>query len=132
MNTPSGKALLAPGRSITMVALGGVFYPSETLDPPFEALPTINDQASSGYVDIGNTRMQWGRAVTDGTGQVFVNFPVSFSSVNFSFTANAGNGAPVSMMYFGEATNGLQVIARNDNGGTVMTSFSWQAIGIKP
>ena len=132
VNTPSGKALLAPGRSTAMVALDGVFYPSETLDPPFEALPTINDQASSGYVDIGNTRMQWGREVTDGTGQVFVNFPVSFSGVNFSFTANAGNGASVSMMYFSETTNGLQVIARNDNGGTVMTNFSWQAIGIKP
>ena len=129
INTPTGKRLLEPGRSLLMAASNGVFYPVESLSLP---IPEINNRAENGYVDIGNIRMQWGRAVTDGTGQVFVDFPVSFSDVNFSFTANAGNGGTVSMMYLGETTSGLQVIARNENGNAVMTSFSWIAIGLRP
>lgn len=82
--------------------------------------------------DRGAFREMSGRALTDGTGAVTLTFPQPFADVQYSFVVTAANGSTVSMMYLNETTDSLQVIARDNNGAAVPTSFSWFAKGLKP
>ena len=46
--------------------------------------PTINDQASSGYVDIGTTRIQWGKSTPpSGAAGSTVTLPASFADTDY-------------------------------------------------
>lgn len=93
-----------------------------------------DDQASSGYMDIGSMRMQWGSATGDGARAV--TFPAPFANTNYIPTVTAGfaGGAPrlASVNDSALSTTGMTVIALGDNGLNSTAVVYWQAIGLKP
>ena len=52
----------------------------------------IIDNASSGYMDIGAMRIQWG-ADTGGTATRTITFPVAFANISFVFVATPKSGS---------------------------------------
>lgn len=109
-----------------------------TVDTP------VNDQSTSGYMDIGNMRMQWG-SITGlstplGLSLHAVAFPAAFAS-NPTITGivkvgnNLATGHETIQDYWAQdssvSTTGFSIIAR-DTDGSVGVRFDWQAIGPKP
>mgnify|MGYP000265311272 FL=1 len=91
----------------------------------------VNDQISSGYFDIGNMRIQSGRATSSG-GNVTVAFPMPFKDTTYSLVGTAANGADVNVTYDTDTTTGATFRTQETSGAGTNTSFSWQAIGEKP
>jgi len=112
---------------------------AESVKAYVDALPAINDtNASSGYIDIGNVRIQWG--IATGPGTQMVTLPQPFASTNYSVTGNmfAINGDGVySLVLSVNSTTQFSAVARYNSGGSANEvaageGFMWQAIGIKP
>ena len=52
----------------------------------------VNDQSISGYVDIGNMRIQWG-SDNGGAATRTITFPVAFANTSFVFVATPKSGS---------------------------------------
>jgi hypothetical protein len=97
----------------------------------------INDQAASGYIDIGTTRIQWGISGT-ATGVRTVNLQAPFANGAYSVTANCDNASAAppqlsrAINIGGKTATSFQaVVSKGDNTDSNF-AFSWQAIGLKP
>lgn len=95
----------------------------------------VNDQAASGYIDIGAVRMQWGTGTAGGGGGALIALHAPFADANYNvntewlggFTA----GAVRAITSAPETTT--QFRARGFNGNTAAAvPMSWRAIGLKP
>jgi hypothetical protein len=93
---------------------------------------TINDQAASGYYDIGTMRVQWGKSASYTNGQT-ITLPVPFANTNYSLTATAVNGG---ILFNAGAISASQfslgIVVSNTGSGTSGQGGSWMAIGLKP
>ena len=100
----------------------------------------VNDQAASGYIDIGNVRYQWG-TVTYAASTPIV-FPAAFADANYSITGNPSDTTSVSQarsINFGSRTTTQVSVGytfQNSGSSTISeavgSQFTWQAIGEKP
>jgi hypothetical protein len=101
------------------------------------AAVAINDQATDGYVDIGNMRIQWGIAGT-ASGLRTITLPAPFRDANYSVTANTNSAAsdPPQLsrlvMLGGKTASSFKgrVVQGSDDSSNF--AFQWQAIGLKP
>jgi hypothetical protein len=94
---------------------------------------SFNDQALSGYFDVGNMRMQWGTATTNGSGVATVTFPVSFTTIN-SVTLGIQSGSNAAARLSSAATTtGFSLAAwiTSTNATSNTTPVNWIAIGTK-
>lgn len=85
-----------------------------------------NDQANSGYMDVGNMRMQWGR--TSGASAIeSVTFPAPFKT---------GSLPTITFNHIGTTLRESAVNAISVTGATLESGVAnvkmWQAIGLKP
>lgn len=125
------------GLTLTTTGSGAATYNSSTSTLNIPSL--VNDQTASGYIDIGNVRMQWGTATASSLGATY-NLPAPFANTSYSITANsmAGGGGQLQSVNIGAASNstfGATVWYSNGSpNGAVNTGqpFSWIAIGRKP
>jgi hypothetical protein len=100
----------------------------------------INDQASSGYVDIGTMRIQWGTISYSLDDETPMPLPAAFGNTTYkvllslhAWEYNAGKGPS-------DVSNGISVTAKStttfsvnrDNDLANVTTFDWLAIGLKP
>ena len=93
----------------------------------------VDNQAASGYMDIGTMRMQWGSSASTGTTGHVVTFPVAFPNTNYSIvcqTTNGGNGQTINVI--SKTTTSFTVTTVDINGTPQNNNFDWQAIGLKP
>ena len=93
---------------------------------------TVDDQSTSGYMDIGDMRMQWGK-INDGNndGAFNVPFVAPFADANYSVVVTSGtsnNGYAAATT--GHTVNFFQLDRSNDANSTIV--WHWQAIGLKP
>ncbi len=101
---------------------------------------SVNDQASSGYFDIGTMRMQWGSITYSNDDATPMPLPAPFANLNYSvllslhmWEYNDGKGPA-------NVSNGISVVAKTtttfivnrDNDLALDTVFDWFAIGLKP
>ena len=101
---------------------------------------TINDQASSGYVDIGTMRIQWGSITYNSDLPVAMVLPAPFANLGYSvqlslhaWEYNAEKGPA-------NVSNGISVVVKTttafhvnrDDDLALDTVFDWFAIGLKP
>jgi hypothetical protein len=132
-------------RGVTLPAIapttGQVLQATSTAAAAWATLPAavaINDQTTSGYVDIGNMRIQWGINTQVTTAERTITLPAAFANTNYSVVLTTDNGtaalafAPrVGTVGSKTTTNFRARMALLDlNPSTI--NFSWQAIGRKP
>jgi hypothetical protein len=96
---------------------------------------SINDVGSSGYIDIGSVRWQWGTVALNGSNTV--TLPAAFANTNYSLTITmvgdiSGNlfsatVASKTTTSFISSKRGVSTIVFNAGEG-----YSWMAIGLKP
>lgn len=91
----------------------------------------VNDQASSGYIDIGNTRIQWGKDSQLGQGRV-VTFPVPFASAPVVTLTADQNSVGIANLDSGPSTTSFSFTIRNISSAAINSTTHWQAIGVKP
>lgn len=106
--------------------------PTKTVIPA-STLPT-DDQSASGYMDIGDMRMQWGTFNPPSTGTNPVTLPAAFKDATYTITT--GTNAPVvnrTVALSNRTTTQFdsQVYVA-ETAAVTDTSFHWQAIGLKP
>ncbi len=96
----------------------------------------INDQASSGYIDIGSMRMQWGsESITIDTA-VTITLPGAFANTAYAVTTSVDDSWTTStrvsevMKVENKTTTTFDLDRDNDVTGTVLCD--WIAIGLKP
>lgn len=96
----------------------------------------INDQAASGYFDIGTMRMQWGRVASTSDDDQLVTFPVPFSAIPMvSAQTEITTGTAAG---WGAATNDVTTTNFKFNRDDTITNathnpyIAWVAIGLKP
>ncbi len=106
---------------------------SELFDAPSSggSSVAIVDQSLNGYLDVGNTRIQWGSfdlsAATD------LVLPMPFGGPDYSFTATVTTSSPyyvIALSHSSTQVNSVRVV--NSNSGSTVTSsenIRWQAIG---
>lgn len=92
----------------------------------------MNDQAASGYFDIGTMRIVWGRVASTTDGDQVVVFPATFSVApvvmsSMERDANAGYGAVDNVTTSQFKFNRLDTINNEDN-----PFIHYFAIGLKP
>ena len=92
----------------------------------------VDDQAASGYFDIGTMRIQWGRVSSTSDSDQTVTFPVAFGvapvvASSMERDANAGYCAIDSVTTTNFVVNRLDTINNSDN-----PFIHWIAIGLKP
>ena len=100
----------------------------------------INDQASSGYFDVGTMRMQWGIVTYSNDNPTAMTLPASFANSTYSvilsvhaWEYNSGKGpADVSNPVSVTAKSTTTFTANRDNDLAYDTTFDWFAIGLKP
>lgn len=104
-------------------------------------LNSINPQADSGYVIIGDTLIQWGTAIYDTQGnnnyvQKNISFPMSFAdsdytvslSLNYSVSTSAYHDAIAT--YASKTQNGFDARAISKSGGFTTANFPKKDIGV--
>lgn len=94
----------------------------------------VNDQAASGYIDIGNTRIQWGTALSVSDTPQLINFPQPFASVpSITLSIDQGTSADTGQYSFiNPSTTGFEANrADNDWSNAQNAVWNWQAIGVK-
>ena len=97
---------------------------------------TVNDQAASGYMDVGTCRFQWGQLTNTSDAAQFVTLPAAFASTAYSlsltpddgWTVGAGEVTP--WKWSGKTTTSFNVDRDDDVSGTALVD--WIAIGRKP
>jgi len=102
---------------------------------------TVNDQAASGYIDIGSMRIQWGIATASGLNNITLPAPFANTSYSVSTGTDSGTSAPADNVstrssHIGSKTTTsfqLRSIFVNQNlTGDSNIDMSWMAIGLKP
>lgn len=90
---------------------------------------SVDDQSASGYIDLGNTRMQWGNGVANGT----ITFPQPFADTSYAVTTTAYSGGNGQLTHLSaKSTTDFTTIGMDVNAAFQNHSFSWIAIGAKP
>jgi hypothetical protein len=98
----------------------------------------ITDSSSTGYIDIGTTRIQWGKASQTGSAQTPVTMPQSFLNTNYVVTLTplgisgfieAGSATISSVNQFSFSGWYHTGTASAYNNGR---QYGWIAIGQKP
>ena len=97
----------------------------------------INDQGSSGYMDIGSVRYQWGVRTGNVSGGA-VTLPAAFANTNYAVTQTMVVNNP--LVAFSSVTTGKTLTTFNwyntyvndISFGGAGEPFSWIAIGLKP
>ena len=93
---------------------------------------TVNDQAASGYLDVGGVRQCWGTATTT-AGTANITLPAAFTNATYSVVATGTNGGGYTLRTDGRTTTTFQVQSYDHAGATDPTvTFCWIAIGVKP
>lgn len=90
----------------------------------------VDDQAASGYMDIGGMRMQWGSGTTTGTTLATITFPIAFPNTNYSVVASVvggGNGQNVTIQ--SKTVTGFTVTTVDVNGTAQNRTINYQATG---
>jgi len=94
---------------------------------------SINDQASSGYIDIGSMRMQWGIDTSGTTGVRTVTFPAAFADSSYVVTVSPeAVGNESASAHALSATQFSTQVWESNTAISRSTDISWQAIGLKP
>jgi hypothetical protein len=94
---------------------------------------SVSDQSTSGYMDIGDMRMQWGSGSGSGVTEVTSNFPAPFADTSYRVTASTiggGNGQTISIQ--SKTTTSFNSTQVDVTGTPRSNSFDWIAIGLKP
>lgn len=94
----------------------------------------VNDQAASGYFDIGAMRVQWGNTA-NGTGAGTATLPAAFASTNYAVVGTVvGNGNQVMTVPAASQTTTTFGFNRaiGSNGGAATGVVSFIAIGLHP
>ena len=102
----------------------------------------VDDQAASGYMDIGEMRIQWGRGFPS-SGILNITFPAAFADTSYSIVSSVNNlivsnNAPDALIAVGFGnltTTGAVAESAFTTGGATAPSGSeifWQAIGLRP
>lgn len=123
----SGNAFIAGTKIyVEMLPASTVVMPViNTTDTP------VNDQAASGYMDIGGMRVQWGTETITVDNQA-ITFPAPFGNTP-SVTTNNATFSDVFTMGRAVTTTGFISNAKNFNGAVITgIDLSWMAIGLKP
>jgi hypothetical protein len=98
----------------------------------------INDQGSSGYMDIGSVRYQWGTATNTASPTQTVTLPASFANTNYTVTSNIqSNRSDLLFSTTNTVVSTTQfTVTKMATDASVISSaaepFSWIAIGLKP
>jgi hypothetical protein len=99
----------------------------------------INDQSSSGYVDIGAMRIQWGYIATGGAAATrTILLPAAFANTSYSVVSNPDDGVdPITQtgrahLIGVKTTTQFRLQSLTGSGNTSNLGLSWQAIGLKP
>jgi hypothetical protein len=110
-----------------------------TTSVPMSLISEIQDKASSGYFDIGTTRIQWGKNLGSGVEIYTATFPVPFASSSYAITTSMANGGDwvYCVGAYGKTTTGFTARKRLiNNAGTLgiatAETFDYIAIGLKP
>lgn len=92
-----------------------------------------NDNSGSGYIDIGNVRIQWGTDTYDSNGEAYIEYVVPFGTVDYSFVATVLDDAyyPV-ILSRTSAEIELEFKGAGGLNATVPSDYNWIAIGLKP
>jgi len=109
--------------------------PSSTVTAITPGDTLVDDQSSSGYIDIGNTRMQWaGNVATSTTSGTAITFPMPFADTAYSIvTQRTINQNDRDIRITSKSTTGCVIVTSNDSGSSLAASVvDWQAIGVKP
>jgi len=93
-----------------------------------------DDQSTSGYMDFGAMRMQWGTVPVGGTSGQAITFPAPFLNTSYSITGtNDTSSTTARTVSFGTKTTTTAQSGRFSGfTGTTDFGFSWIATGLKP
>jgi hypothetical protein len=94
----------------------------------------VDDQAASGYVDMGTMRMQWG-IVTSTTTTTPVVYPAAFNASGvISVTADTEAVDNILNIDAGGSTTSVGITSKWHDGGpgTAGANIHWKAFGLKP
>ncbi len=92
---------------------------------------SVNDQTASGYLDLGDMRIQQGRGVTSGGNQT-IAYPAPFADTTYALTVTPATAAAGFTSYSADTATGATIHTWNDAGNPIDLSYSWIAIGAKP
>jgi hypothetical protein len=98
----------------------------------------VMDMGSSGYIDIGAVRIQWGIDVQPTSAERTVTLPAPFASSSYTVVLTTDNGAtplafaPRIGTVGSKVTTSFKARMALLNGDPSTMNFSWQAIGLKP
>jgi len=123
------------GTDLDLVALSGRIFqaPTTTVVAVDPALIDVNDQTSSGYMDIGTMRIQWGINATASSQRTQV-LPAPFANTSYTvqLTGDAQTGEhPGPDNRYAGVEQKTTVAFDIETTGTAL-NFSWLAIGLKP
>lgn len=98
----------------------------------------INDQAVSGYIDIGTMRIQWGTEAVTSDSPWTATLPVPFANANYiiafsfddSWTSSGAVQGPLRTEKDSKTTTQFEIDRDDDVTGTI--NVDWIAIGLKP
>jgi hypothetical protein len=92
----------------------------------------VDDQAASGYFDVGTMRMQWG-TVSDGNsiGDVTHTLPAAFASTAYVITSTSQTAGQEYAVSARPSTTATFIANKNDTSAAT-TIWNWIAIGLKP
>jgi hypothetical protein len=126
----------SPNSIDTISILEGTTFTMEQL-PSSTVIPStalvVNDQATSGYFDMGTTRMQWGIDTSAVAGNRTVTLPVAFANATYTVTTSVARIAGTGMATVGTfTTTSFDTLARTGTGTNVTENVHWTAIGLKP
>jgi hypothetical protein len=93
------------------------------------ALPT-SDNAASGYMDIGDMRMQWG--VVAAGNNTSITLPAAMSDANYSVVATSESNRGSVDVNAKTSTNFTINHQGHDNQAALSGSVNWQVMGLKP
>jgi hypothetical protein len=91
----------------------------------------VNDQANSGYFDIGDMRMQWGTVQSTADGNQTFSLPASFANNNYSIVLNR-QGVNLEPAIGPNNLTATSFSVNRVDGITGSFTLHWQAMGMKP
>jgi tetrahydromethanopterin S-methyltransferase subunit B len=89
----------------------------------------VNDQAASGYFDVGTMRMQWGTHNDGNVDTTTVTLPVAFANTAYSVVATSNTSAG-SLSTESKTTTTFDIDRASTTTGA--QNYSWFAVGLKP
>jgi hypothetical protein len=91
----------------------------------------VNDQAASGYFDIGTMRHQWGTS-TVGATSASITLPAPFANSAYSVTGSRISSTVGTVLITSRAAGAFTAGIGDLTNAWVAGSFCWVAIGLKP